>query len=852
MDPTSIETMLADDRFVRRLARRLVRDGASADDVAQAVYVEALESEPDASSPRGWIATVVRNVASNLRRGEGRRARHERAAARSEAQPPESALIEREEVRRKLVAAVLRLGPPRSTIVVLRYFEEMPPRAIATRLDMPIETVRTHLKRAHAELRARLGSDRLGDGSSVFAGLPLLLVTPRLGPQAMGIALMTAKTKIALCVLAAVLATWTWIAIRPLDVADSPASRPPPGALPVVVATEPDRAVLDAPAPREAERAPLESRRDAAASAPSAVVPSGGILRGIVLDADGAPAEGVLVQGGRAPAANLNEGSILEALMRPDLGVPADGPRADGGFFVRSRPDGTFELDGLPPHDAYDLAASSTAHGVVLVSGVPVRAAEPAQVTLRFERGIVLYGEVTNEVGEPVVGAHVQVMGTKDGDRYSSLLWIEVAPDGSWRTPPIARSGAHLTAEGPGFLDQRRHLTLDPDHEREIRADFRLAPAVELRGRFVRADGTPARLASGLERRGITPHGREVALLGSYDDPTGDRNFRGIGHAEGAIEWDEDRWHLMPSDPTPLYISLWCGSTMLGVVGPVSSADADLVVDLERLPSAPAQRPVRVRIVDEVRAPITDAAARIHAAFETLGGHEYSFQALAVDEHAPGVLHAESVAVGAHELRITAPGFVARRIALDVAQGEGAVEVDVAMLRADRRITVVARKTSGEAVEGARLFVLDADGRPVDRRSSIATNIEGRAEIDGLGAGEFTVVASHERLGAAGRRVRIADSLGEVAITLADGIEVAIETPGADGPFSFRATDAAGVVVLEDETIGGRRFGSGFKLKLAPGRHTVSVRCPGFQPGEAIVDVAPGAKARIELKPLAK
>jgi len=242
MEPTSIETMLADGRFVRGLARRLVRDGASADDVAQTAYVEALERRPDSSSPRGWMATVVRHVVSNLRRGEDRRVRHERAAERSEEHGPASALIEREEVRSKLVAAVLRLGPPRSTVVILRYFEDLPQRVIATRLGMPVETVRTHLKRAHVELRARLGTDRRGDRSSMLAGLPLLLGTPRYGPETLGIALMTAKTKIALCALAAVLATWTWIAIRPADEAVSLASTQQPGSPPAVVVPDPTRA----------------------------------------------------------------------------------------------------------------------------------------------------------------------------------------------------------------------------------------------------------------------------------------------------------------------------------------------------------------------------------------------------------------------------------------------------------------------------------------------------------------------------------------------------------------------------------------------------------------------------------
>src|SRR5262249_55671586 len=41
-------------------------------------------------------------------------------------------------------------------VVLLRYFEDLPPRAIARRLGLPVETVKTRQKRALAQLRARL------------------------------------------------------------------------------------------------------------------------------------------------------------------------------------------------------------------------------------------------------------------------------------------------------------------------------------------------------------------------------------------------------------------------------------------------------------------------------------------------------------------------------------------------------------------------------------------------------------------------------------------------------------------------------------------------------------------------
>ena len=59
----------------------------------------------------------------------------------------------REEVRRKVVDAVLDLDEPYRTVVLLRYYEDLPPREIAKRTGVGDETVRGRIKRAIAELR---------------------------------------------------------------------------------------------------------------------------------------------------------------------------------------------------------------------------------------------------------------------------------------------------------------------------------------------------------------------------------------------------------------------------------------------------------------------------------------------------------------------------------------------------------------------------------------------------------------------------------------------------------------------------------------------------------------------------
>ncbi|HVS18990.1 MAG TPA: sigma-70 family RNA polymerase sigma factor, partial [Planctomycetota bacterium] len=78
------DALLAHEAFVLRLARSLVRDEATARDVAQETWLSALEHPPRPGSARAWLARVTRNHALNLARGRGRREARERAAARDE------------------------------------------------------------------------------------------------------------------------------------------------------------------------------------------------------------------------------------------------------------------------------------------------------------------------------------------------------------------------------------------------------------------------------------------------------------------------------------------------------------------------------------------------------------------------------------------------------------------------------------------------------------------------------------------------------------------------------------------------------------------------------------------------
>jgi len=203
----SMEKLVAHREWVRRVARALVRDESLADDLEQEVWLEALQSPPRSGrSFGGWLAAAMRHNLLDLRRSESRRRVREVAVARPEAQMSAADLIAEAEVLKGVVIAVLEIEEPYRGTLLLRYFEDLSPREISIRQGIPVETVRTRIKRALEQLRGRLGGDRGREGL-VLVIAPLLvdrgtdIAAGTAGGLAMGMA-----AKIGLAVGVAVLA----------------------------------------------------------------------------------------------------------------------------------------------------------------------------------------------------------------------------------------------------------------------------------------------------------------------------------------------------------------------------------------------------------------------------------------------------------------------------------------------------------------------------------------------------------------------------------------------------------------------------------------------------------------------
>jgi RNA polymerase sigma factor (sigma-70 family) len=190
-----LQALLAEEPFVRALACALAAHDA--DDVAQQTWLIALQRRGPVHQPRSWLRRIATNVAANLARGDRHRMQRERAAAARERVPSSAELMEREERRGALVRAVDRLPVDLREVVLLRWFEGLPPHRIAAELGLPPSTVWNRLRSALQRLRQRL--DQEHDGDRRVWLLPLLPVRTRPAAPALplllaGVSTMTTKT----------------------------------------------------------------------------------------------------------------------------------------------------------------------------------------------------------------------------------------------------------------------------------------------------------------------------------------------------------------------------------------------------------------------------------------------------------------------------------------------------------------------------------------------------------------------------------------------------------------------------------------------------------------------------------
>lgn len=575
-DPSPIppEALLAEADWLHRLARAMLRDADRAHDVAQETLVVAL-SQPAAAvhDRRAWLQTIAQRLAARLRRTERRRARREQeqGGGRAGHGEHEAATAERLRLHRQLCDAVLQLPEPYRTAVSLRFFDDLPPRAIARQTGTSAAIARQRVHRGLGLLRERFDAAS-GDRDAwtrafVLAGfgaastrvavlLPLFVMKKILGAAA---------------ALLMLLGAWWWSAGAPWW-QEGPA--PGGGATPVA-------ADVVAPAKAGDAMAVPASARIAATAA--------FVVRAV--DGQERPIAGAAVHRWR------NAGAV-EVGRTDGRGVATFAPWPDaGGVVVQGR--GLQTLVQVVPELRGEvtvrLGEGRAVAGRVFEDGVPAAAGLELKLTVPAFRSLP---EVPDAIRELLATAAGSLTTATDANGQFAFAGLGDDWAGDLLVP---RTHWLLRQSGQLVEDNSRLLVLAPDAA--LRVETTRLPTV--RGRVEWSDGSgPVADAFVVLSKIAFADDTVAPSLGAKTDEQG--RFA-LGLYPGA-PGQRERWldARRRSEPVRLQISAFSGSST-NVTLEAGGGPLDLRQEVVlRLPRPPVQR---FRAVDERGEPLAGARA---------------------------------------------------------------------------------------------------------------------------------------------------------------------------------------------------------------------------------------------------
>jgi len=145
-----------------RVVRRMMNDRQEAEEIVQEAWVRAWRGLPQFQADRPFFPWLAR-IAVNAARDSWRKRRPldfadaegELEHLADQVEGPEPA-FERQELLAQLAQAVAELRPEQRVVLSLRYEAGFSYQEIAAIIDVPLNTVRTHLRRAKLALHQRL------------------------------------------------------------------------------------------------------------------------------------------------------------------------------------------------------------------------------------------------------------------------------------------------------------------------------------------------------------------------------------------------------------------------------------------------------------------------------------------------------------------------------------------------------------------------------------------------------------------------------------------------------------------------------------------------------------------------
>ena len=143
---------------------RILRRSDLANEVLQETYLKIWSSagkfDPALASPITWMVSIARNRAIDVVRKRTEASIEEEPEVMAVAAESVDPLARREmsEQLKRLLTCLGRLEPDRQRLVLLAYYSGLSRDQLALQLERPVNTIKTQLRRALADIRECLGS----------------------------------------------------------------------------------------------------------------------------------------------------------------------------------------------------------------------------------------------------------------------------------------------------------------------------------------------------------------------------------------------------------------------------------------------------------------------------------------------------------------------------------------------------------------------------------------------------------------------------------------------------------------------------------------------------------------------
>ena len=159
--------MMAIDTATRGLlfsvARRILRNGADAEEVVNDVYfrlwASAADFDPSLGTATAWLVAVCKNASIDKLRRRAARARllYPYPVACDPAEQTPESLLQASQQLASLLRQLHRLSPVRQKILALAFQGELSHEEVSRVVGMPLGTVKSNIRRALRQLRGFLG-----------------------------------------------------------------------------------------------------------------------------------------------------------------------------------------------------------------------------------------------------------------------------------------------------------------------------------------------------------------------------------------------------------------------------------------------------------------------------------------------------------------------------------------------------------------------------------------------------------------------------------------------------------------------------------------------------------------------